>query len=142
MEEQEILYFYNQYGTIVDKDNKEVPMSEEDEAYRKYAEYLESKRTVGFTEFITEKDKEQLKKQIVTEYSQKVSEIAGLDDAILNKLTKDAEIPIEILEAQANLYNERDEILRDIEAGKIPDIMPKPEEEGEKPKEEQSKSEQ
>jgi hypothetical protein len=142
MEEKEILYFYNQYGTIVNKDGEIVVQNDEDREFRKYAEYLENRNEVGFTELITDFDKKNLSEQVKREYSLKISNIVGMQEAIENKSIDGKEIPMEILEQRADLQKERDEILTDIEKGKVPNIMPKPDEgEEEKPKEEQTKTE-
>jgi hypothetical protein len=139
--EKETQYFYNQYGTIVNAKAEEVLQNEEDNDFKKYAEYLENRNEVGFTEIITKKDKEQLRKQVEAEYAQKISDIVGFQEAIEQKTIEGKEIPQEILDQRSELYKERDEILRNIENGKVPNIMPKPDEgEGEpKPKENEEK---
>jgi hypothetical protein len=100
-----------QGGYVVNENGIVIPMDEDSPLYPDYATYVLGGNSVDFTDYITSEEIEDSKIKIRKEYSYRISNIEGFQEALERKILDGTEIPQNILDERESLRIEyRDRI--------------------------------
>jgi hypothetical protein len=99
-------YFVTKGGYTVDENNIIIPMDESSPLYQEYLIYILGGNSVYPTDFITQAEIDDGVVLIRKEYSERISNIEGLQEAIERKLIDGTDIPQELLDKRVELKNE------------------------------------